>query len=430
MKRTLPRILLTSLFLISCDKLEKAPPVRPIEPENQSYKPRQIKELGSDVASISAGDAHTCATMKDGKVFCWGANTRQQLGSNNVTHSKVPLEVKGIVASTEPYALATSEYNTCAVTSVKTATFCWGDNKYWQLGNKDETTAMSYSPVKVELPDSAASAPIDSLVGNHLRTCAQIGTEAYCWGYVDSRALKMEGGEETSYHKLPDKTHPILMGPLENDPIKTQKWNVLEGLVLLETNTCAFFPELKNPISCLDKDPEIGEMGKINLITAEIARNQGVSGEGAADMKTNRQNEFTSGADHACVIGGKDINEVWCWGENSVGQLGQANKSFSKSLVRVKGLPGQRIDKITSSNAHTCALTMEGLAWCWGSNENGQIGSRMGDPNGPALTAEKVEKLTNIMDMTAGGDHTCALLRDHTAWCWGSNKYGQIGSDI
>jgi len=73
---------------------------------------------------------------------------------------------------------------------------------------------------------------------------------------------------------------------------------------------------------------------------------------------------------------------------------------------------------------HTCALKRDGTVWCWGYNRYGQLGdgTRM-----DRYTPVQVVNLTDVIQISAGALHTCALKRDGTVWCWGHNEYGQLG---
>ena len=74
---------------------------------------------------------------------------------------------------------------------------------------------------------------------------------------------------------------------------------------------------------------------------------------------------------------------------------------------------------------HTCALR-DGAVWCWGSDRYGQLGDCGAVDR---FEARAVEGLTSVRALAAGGRHTCALRDDDTVWCWGANELGQLGDD-
>jgi alpha-tubulin suppressor-like RCC1 family protein len=76
---------------------------------------------------------------------------------------------------------------------------------------------------------------------------------------------------------------------------------------------------------------------------------------------------------------------------------------------------------------HTCGLTTDGTAYCWGNGERGRFGT--GDTS-IALSPKLIADTGTYVAITAGGYHTCALTATGTAFCWGQGKYGQLGDGI
>jgi alpha-tubulin suppressor-like RCC1 family protein len=139
---------------------------------------------------------------------------------------------------------------------------------------------------------------------------------------------------------------------------------------------------------------------------------------------------ITVGEEYACAltVGG----EAWCWGINRTGQLGSGNALSSGTPAAVLG--SHQFTRMSAGSAHNCAITAAGAGWCWGSDERGQLGDvatsscSLVDPGAkcssvPVLVAGALQ-LTGI---AAGGRHTCALASDGAAWCWGANDQGQLG---
>jgi len=101
-------------------------------------------------------------------------------------------------------------------------------------------------------------------------------------------------------------------------------------------------------------------------------------------------------------------------------------------------LIGSRLNAtaVTAAEAHSCAALPDGRAQCWGSNIFGQLGFGSLGAGGvtpvASTTAVTVRKagggyLTDVDDVAAGGSHSCAVTVDGTAWCWGTNASGELG---
>src|SRR5688500_17863211 len=87
---------------------------------------------------------------------------------------------------------------------------------------------------------------------------------------------------------------------------------------------------------------------------------------------------------------------------------------------------GSAVAEVSAGYGHTCARKADGTLWCWGDNSNGQLGdaSTAGKRSPVQVTALG----TAVADVSVGDAHTCARKTDGTLWCWGSNFLGAIGA--
>ena len=132
-----------------------------------------------------------------------------------------------------------------------------------------------------------------------------------------------------------------------------------------------------------------------------------------------------AGNAHTCAVvsGG-----VKCWGLNANGQLGDGTQN--QSLIPVsRGRPDQRRSRVSwPGMSHTCARTTGSGAQCWGLNQEGELGD--GTLVTPRLTAVAVTGMaTGVSAITAGSQHTCALVTGGAVSCWGSDHLGQFGDN-
>ncbi len=129
-----------------------------------------------------------------------------------------------------------------------------------------------------------------------------------------------------------------------------------------------------------------------------------------------------AGAAHTCGVTGP--GDIYCWGTNDHGQLGDGTTSDRSAPVRVAGAGTYRL--VRGGESHTCALDVEGPVRCWGDNTSGQLGD--GTHSSQSLPA--VVRLPNgasAIGLATGAEHSCALLSDERVFCWGSNRDGQLG---
>ncbi len=132
---------------------------------------------------------------------------------------------------------------------------------------------------------------------------------------------------------------------------------------------------------------------------------------------------------HVTYDGGAD--RTFCWGVNQDGQLGNGNVADelpgTDRFVRIASTeaPLSGVRSIVSGCDHSCALLADGSVYCWGLNDSGQVGSP-GDA-GTERYAHPVAGLGRVRLLAAGCEHNCALQEDGELLCWGNNEHGQLG---
>lgn len=134
---------------------------------------------------------------------------------------------------------------------------------------------------------------------------------------------------------------------------------------------------------------------------------------------------IAAGFAHTCAV--KSDGTVWCFGRNNTGQLGSPggfgagpptpNPTLVSGLTEVTG--------IATGRGHTCALKRDGTVSCFGSNNRGQLGTALPEASTAPIP---VPGLSGVTAITAGGEHTCALLSGGTVTCFGDNRVGQAGN--
>ncbi|MCB1395707.1 MAG: chromosome condensation regulator RCC1 [Rhodobacter sp.] len=136
------------------------------------------------------------------------------------------------------------------------------------------------------------------------------------------------------------------------------------------------------------------------------------------------QGRVVGGESHGCAIAVD--GQVQCWGWNGDRQLGDGTLTNRPAPVTVQGLPGgDPVVQLAAGGRHTCAVTESGALWCWGYNASGQLG--VGTITQVFVPVQVPGFGAGTRHVAAGGNHTCAVDAAGGAWCWGSNIYGQLG---
>ncbi len=133
--------------------------------------------------------------------------------------------------------------------------------------------------------------------------------------------------------------------------------------------------------------------------------------------------DVDAGEYHTCAVAGDGSG--WCWGSNTNGQVGDTTAGTNRLVpARVRTTGDWR--SVAAGGAHSCGVKTNGSAWCWGYNGSGEVGD--GTSDNSRLRPVRVGTATTWTSVTAGEIHSCGTRSNNTAWCWGDNRDGQIGS--
>ncbi len=134
------------------------------------------------------------------------------------------------------------------------------------------------------------------------------------------------------------------------------------------------------------------------------------------------------GEKHSCAV--KSDGSVWCWGHNNEGQLGDGTTTNSLVPVSVSSLSGAV--GVSGGVEHSCAATSGGAVWCWGGNDKGQLGD--GTTIDSLVVVQVVGVggtgvLGSVVEIDSGLKHNCVRVSGGTVRCWGLNDKGQLGDN-
>ena len=131
----------------------------------------------------------------------------------------------------------------------------------------------------------------------------------------------------------------------------------------------------------------------------------------------------SAGEQHTCGV--TTAGALHCWGRNFQGQLGDGTGTNRSVPVPVLGPPGVTYISVSAGQEYTCAVaTTTGDVYCWGRNQDGQLGD--GTQVGKSTPTLVVGRHT-FGSVSAGDGHTCGVTTGNVAYCWGRNSLGQIG---
>jgi alpha-tubulin suppressor-like RCC1 family protein len=344
----------------------------------------------SGAVAIAAGGSHTCALLANGTVRCWGLNGAGQLGDNTTSNRLTPVVVSGLSGAV---AIAAGGQHTCALLATG-AVRCWGFNAFGQLG--DGTTVLRTTSVPVGNLTRAAAITAG---GNHTCALRADGT-ARCWGFNGSGRL---GDGTTS-----ERHSPVVVQGLLNAVAITAGFSHTCALAADGTGRCW-------------GDNTSGKMGNGTIGGSSLTPVAVSSSLGVAVA-------ISAGAQHTCAL--LADGSAKCWGSDLFGQLGDGTfviDGVGEAPTPVLAGSGTFTARdIAAGRSHTCAVRANGTVACWGSNDSGQIGD--GTIGGTRLSPVNLPNLANVAAIAAGEAHTCAVLANGTARCWGLNSSGQLGN--
>ncbi|MCX4245496.1 RCC1 domain-containing protein [Paraliomyxa miuraensis] len=326
-------------------------------------------------AWVEAEEEFSCAAHSDGQLSCWGSDDDGQVGDGppNV-FGGVPTPVAVLNGITE---FDLGAFHACAIASTP---WCWGRNDYGQLG-LGMTSGSESVPVALDPPE-----PFDIVAAGGFHVCAR-GTsgQVYCWGRNNDGQVQGFGIVITSPEPVPN----------------------VPTAVAVDTggfHSCAI--DGGGEVTCWGRSGD-GQLGHPGSWPGLV--------QGLPEVE-----QLALGDYHSCAL---DLEgQPWCWGRNGEGQLaapGFVDESIAPLLVQ--GVPP--LVDLDSGDDHVCGVTDSGEVWCWGSNQDGQLGGGPGnDQRVPILVP-----FPPAVHVTGGRSHTCVTATDGRVWCVGRNDRGQLG---
>lgn len=342
---------------------------------------------------LSVGIEATCATKRDGSVWCWGNNRPSWsfigCGVDACPTPTLKPDLDGVID------VAVSYGSGCALQGAVGFIWCWGDNLFGQLG----TAAMPESdrPIEVQLSSAAAS-----LASGESASCAMLRDGSVeCWGEpwvhdaiggLPLRPFLAEPARAIAVSRMPSLSSACAV----TDEGNVQCWgHTIFGLT----------GGTEPPVPCVQGSPECF------LVPRRI--------EGLAGVRA-----LSLGHAAGCAVNAD--GHLYCWGLTVDGVLAVGDATSVEDCrgapctvlpVEIPGL--DEVTQVSVGVGTACAVRADGTVWCWGGSERIAPGGQ----DHPALLTE----LENATQVSVGTNHACALVPGGVAKCWGRNDKGQLG---
>lgn len=341
----------------------------------------------SNVAQLTTRDSHGCVLTQTGGVRCWGDNSSGQLGDGSTQDRLTAVDVVGLGSGVQ--AVRTGRGHTCALTT-QGAVRCWGRNTFGQLGDGSTSNRLTPTPV------TGLNSGVVAISLGDAHSCAITSAGAVqCWGH---NFLGQLGNNSDSDRPIPGAVAGLTSG--------------VQTISAGHHHTCAVLST--GGARCWGYNLG-GQLGDGSTVTRFAPVNVSGLGSGVAAI--------SAGVLHTCAVTGAGAAK--CWGNNVLGQLGDGTVSNRLTPVDVSGL-GSAVAMLGAGHYHSCAMLVSGAIRCWGNNYYGQLG--IGIDISRELTPVPVPALAStVQSIQLGRQHSCAVLSNGLARCWGDNRSGQLG---
>lgn len=361
---------------------------------------------------VEVGDDHACGVDTDDRLWCWGQGTHGQLGAE-VPNNGDAVEVAG---GGTWASVTLGLFHSCGVRTDGTA-WCWGDTSHGQHGS------VVLEPVRAPMPRG---------VGIQHVSARQHHT---CW-LGDAGGIVCSGDVSGGQRPGDPPREPAELVRIDAG------WSAIAAGI---THACGLRPS--GEVACwgqgilgdgLDADRQVPTTVMSGIAKLAAGENYTVAigtdgslwqwgntpGPGAWQLAPEQIGagrtwlDVGAGREHACAIAQGD--ELWCWGYNDYGQLGDGTMTGRLTLDQV---PGQWI-AVAGGAYHTCAIDAAQAMHCWGFNKSGQLGC--GSTGDVATPTPIVSGETTWVQVVAGDRSTCGRLASGEVWCWGDNDAHQL----
>lgn len=354
-------------------------------------------------APLGAGWDFNCLVASDGALVCWGRDDDEQLGNGTgVSPANTPSAsmLSGISS------LSAGARHACAI-AAGGVPHCWGRDVLGQTGQTVRGTDLGVpAPIDTSL---VVGAPIFTFLGSGSSGTCGVTVEGrpHCWGVGSAGDGDLLG------------THLARPTDLSGISGSTRFIAAVSGF----QHACALADD--GQAYCWGIDG-FGQLGNGSAGDSDVPSLVDTSFmTGSTGFST-----LAVGRDHACGLATDGV--AYCWGRGALGSVGTGltQDALSPQPVDMTSVPAGRFASVyAGSGIHSCGLDPQGRAYCWGPDDQGQLGNAGVDAD--AVAPVPVDSVTGdifFATLALGLTHTCGLTTSAELYCWGENAQGQLGT--
>lgn len=340
-------------------------------PENTRFQAAGSRPIIEDATEITTRSFSTACAVRGGELWCWSSQTVPDIGGSEL---RAVAERDG--TETDIRQASVGDSHMCTIIGDSGALFCRGASSAGQLGTGEfVATVRDPAPVILDalMPPTELDGVLEVQVSHGGFTCARTATTMYCWGRNGSDQL--------------------------GDGVDTVH------------DTCG---SGTTSYDCSNLPVEVGSPPDTLGVVSD----------------------FDLGGGYVCAIESADGSpgEVFCWGDNRMGQSAQPT---GESIGVPSAVGITDAVQVATGGRHACALHGDGTVSCWGNNFHGQLGDGVAnhgllcisgsDEEDCSRTPVSVMNIDDASYIAANGSHTCVIRADGSVWCWGRNNERELG---
>jgi hypothetical protein len=390
--------------------------------------------------SLAVGHDHACGRTTGSRWFCWGRGEGLYAGGKGPAGLQTALAFDTLIASVGGAGSLSEPGSVCALSAE--AAYCWGRDDSGAVGDGPGGQASCYYPgldpigiPGVHLPCAGQPQPVSGGLsfrtlangGGHTTCGITTGNAAYCWGANQYGQLGNGGSDEACALLVSAESAITRTIPCSTMPAPVAGAHSFTQIATGLSSTCAL--TLAGGAYCWG-DNSLGQLGTGTTISSALP----LLVSGGLTFR-----RIAVSATGACGITAAD--QAYCWGSDRLGLVGDGPDA-DQCLVEEHQYPCRtaptlvsgnlRFSSISIAESHACGVTIGGVGYCWG-DRNG-IGAPIGTACEPASSGSStcaapvaVAGGLSLLSIQVGNNHSCGITTARVVYCWGVNWDEQLG---